>query len=709
MLDVERYLGRLEVPAYTDPGRLVVDALPALRPARRISVPDWAELPEGRKIRTATYTGPWRNSFAPYMTEPARMTTSRKYRAVCFVGPARTVKTDALVLNVIGHRVVNMPRSMKIICPTETAAKQFSREKVSPMIRATPAVSERFAKVRNADTLHDKLFEGGMSLRIAWPVIGELSMLDIADVLVTDYDRIANAENVDGEGSLFELALKRTQNFGSLGMAIFESSPGRPITDTEWKASTPHEAPPCTGILSIFNRGTRGKYYWQCPHCHEPFEPVMSALRFEKKASPGESAKTAAMVCPHGHVIGPDRKIELNQAGFWLHETNDGQLAEIDDPAVRDTDVVSYWGEGPIAAIQSWQQLVLLEEQAREEYERTGDEGSLKATVTLDGGRPYMPKSISVGDGVEETALKGMAKDYPLAIAPAGARFLIVAIDVQAHRFVVHVEAYGVGLERWLIDRIEIALPPEGAPGATGKRSIDPGRYGEDWAVLPPLLERAYAVAGSQYELRPRAMIVDSGGAPGVTENAYKFLRAQRKIGGGQRVYLAKGLGGLEKDRARYHAPEKILQQKRGLRSDIRLVYVGTDKLKDEVTLALTRQEPGPGAYHLSRHLDDRVFAEFCAEVRTPGGWEKRKHGIPNEALDLGCYSKALVIVLKAERIDWDRPVAWAASMPENPYANVVVANASAGAFAVAAEKPDQQRAPTPKRRARSGFVSRYR
>ncbi len=469
MLDVERYLGPLAVPSYLDPGRLVVEALPAIRPARRISVPDWAESAP-RRIRTQSYSGPWRNNFAPYMVEPARMTTSRKYRAVAFCGPARTVKTDALVLNVIGHRVCCMPRFVKVICPTREAARQFSLEKVAPMIRATPEVAERMAKVRNADNLHDKLFEGGMSLRIAWPVVGELSMVDIPDVLCTDVDRMP--DSIDGEGSIFVQALKRTQTLGSLGMAVFESSPGKPVTDADWKPSTPHEAPPCTGILSMFNVGTRGKYYWQCPTCNEPFEPLMTALRYERKGTPGETAKTVAMVCPNGHVIGPDRKAELNEAGFWLHETNDGQLAEIDDASVRDTDTVSYWCEGPVAAMQSWEQLILLEEQAREEFDRTGDEERMKATVNLDQGRPYLPKTISLGEGIDEDALKAMAKAYPLEIAPAETRFLTVAADVQSHRFVVHVHAYGAGLERWLIDRFEIAKPPADAPGADKRRLI---------------------------------------------------------------------------------------------------------------------------------------------------------------------------------------------------------------------------------------------
>lgn len=701
MLDVERYLGPLAVPSYVDPGALLVGALPALRPPRRITVPDWAEQ-EPRRISTPSYSGRWRNSFAPYMVEPARMTTSRRYRAVCFVGPARAVKSDALVMNVVGHRVVCMPRFVKIICPTQDAARQFSREKIAPMIRATPGVRDRLAKVRNADNLHDKLFEGGMSLRIAWPVIGELSMLDIPDIIVTDYDRIEHSENIDGEGSLFDLALKRTQTFGSLGMAIFESSPGREVLDPEWEPSTPHEAPPCTGIMSIFNRGTRGKFYWQCPHCHEPFEPLVAALRWERRATPGESAKTVAMVCPHGHVIGPDRKSELNPAGFWLHETNDCELAEIDDASVRDTDTASYWCEGPVAAMQSWEQLVLRHEQALQEFERTGDEGSLKGTVTLDQGRPFLSRSVSLDDEIDAKALKALAKPYPLETAPADVRFLTVAVDVQSHRFVVHVDAWGPGLERWLIDRMEIALPPENAPGA-GKRAIDPPRYIEDWDVLPPLLERAYPVADSDFMLRPAAMIIDSGGEAGVTEKAYQFYRARRSLGNTRRVFLAKGQGGLDRDRARIGRPEKVLQKKLSHWSDIRLVYAGTDKLKDEITLGLTRSDPGPGAYHLSDRLDDRVFAEFCAETRTPKGWEKRKRGIANEALDLGVYGKALAIVMKAERIDWSKPPAWAAPMEANSFAARRVREDQTN---VAAGVTPAKKVPPVRRRRGNGFVT---
>lgn len=669
-----RFLPDIELAPFATDRDVLADALPVLTIRRRIAVPDWAE--QSRRVDVATYQGPWKNDFSPYMVEPSRQVTSRRYGAVVFVGPSRAGKSEPLILNTVGHAIDCKPRDTLVVCQTQDSAKQFSERKLAPMLRANPHLQDKLQTGRGADNIHEKKFAGGMNLQIRWPVIGYFSQNEYFTVLLTDRDRMP--DDVDGEGDPFMLARKRVQHAGSLGMVVSESSPGRLVEQDDWTASTPHEAPPCNGILSEYNLGTRGQFYWECPHCSTLFRPHFDTLHWEKKATHGESARTVFMACPHGCVIGPDRKHTLNAEGVWLHEAGDGKgLVEIGDASVRDTDVVSYWCEGPVAAMQSWEQLVLRQLQGQASFDERGDETALKATVTLDQGRPYHPSVISLGDGLDEAMLKGLAKDYPLGVAPSQTRFLTVAIDVQTHRFVVHVDAWGPGLERWLIDRIEIVKPPEEAPGGE-KRSIDPARYAEDWAVIPPLLETVYPVEGSEYGIKPAALVIDAAGAPGVTENAYRFQRAQRKAGNGRRVYLVRGQGGLERDRVRYGTPEKILQKKTAYRSDIKLIFAGTDKLKDEVTLQLTRKEAGSGAFHLSKYFDARVFAEFCAEIRTEKGWVRRKSGLANEALDLGVYGKALAIVLKGETLNWDNPPSWAANVTGNVFGVRMVAEKTA-------------------------------
>lgn len=663
----ERFLPPVPPPPFADPwDHAIGPALSVLNPARRVDVPTWAE---SRKISTASGVQDWRNDFAPYMVEPSRMATSRRYRAVGFCGPARTVKSESLILNTIGHRIDCNPRDMLVVCSTQDTAKQFSERKLAPMIRENRRLAEKQLAGRGADNIHEKRFMGNMNLQIRWPVIGYFSQNEYFDVLLTDLDRMT--DDIGGEGSAFILALKRVQHAGSQAMVIAESSPGFVVTVDDWQPTTLHEAPPCDGgILPIFNQGTRGAWYWTCPHCHEPFRPTFDRLAYDRKSTPGESARTVEMICPaNGCVIGPDRKHALNREGFWLHETADGQSAvAIDDDEVRDTDIVSYWMEGPAAALQTWQELVRVYEQARQTFEETGSDKDLKTTVFQDQGRAYLPQIRTVGDALSAETLKALAEPYPMKVAPAATRFITFQVDVQPNRFVVQADAWGPGLERWLIDRFDIHEPPAGAPGF-GERSIDPPRYYEDWSALSALIDKAYPVAGSGFALLPRAIVVDLHGAKGTTDHAYHWWRHQRKAGNSGRCYIQRGRGGTERERAVYKAPEKVQGTKKRRRSDLMVIETGTDPLKDEVIMSLTRKEAGPGKFHLPETLPASAFEEFCAEVRTNEGWRERKSGLRNESLDLSVYGKALAIVLKAERIDWKRPPMWAAPLEKNAYA----------------------------------------
>ncbi|WP_193778460.1 terminase gpA endonuclease subunit, partial [Pseudovibrio sp. WM33] len=124
-----------------------------------------------------------------------------------------------------------------------------------------------------------------------------------------------------------------------------------------------------------------------------------------------------------------------------------------------------------------------------------------------------------------------------------------------------------------------------------------------------------------------------------------------------------------DRDRAKEVTPEKEEGKRVKKRSDLRIVRVGTWRLKSEITASLAREDPGADAYHLTRNLPSEVFEEFCAERRTPKGWVLRKGRKRNEALDLGVYGLALVLVLRAEKINWKRPPIWARRMETNSFA----------------------------------------
>ncbi|MDT9445829.1 phage terminase large subunit family protein [Escherichia coli] len=224
---------------------------------------------------------PWDPELTPYIIEPMNCLASREYDAVIFVGPARTGKTIGLIDGWIVYTIVCDPSDMLVVQMTEDKAREHSKKRLDRTFRSSAAVKKRMSPRRNDNNVHDKTFRDGSFLKIGWPSVNIMSSSDYRFVALTDYDRFP--ENIDSEGDGFSLASKRTTTFMSAGMTLVESSPGRDICDSKWRRKSPHEAPPTTGILSLYNRGDRRRWYWSCPHCGEYFQPedIASAVALE--------------------------------------------------------------------------------------------------------------------------------------------------------------------------------------------------------------------------------------------------------------------------------------------------------------------------------------------------------------------------------------------------------------------------------------------
>lgn len=654
-----------KLPSFCDPRSPLRDALPVLRSPTRITPSDAAT--RYRRVQVDGLWRPWRNDVAPYMVEPTDMTISRRFNALVFVGPARSSKTESLIMNTIAHRVTCRPENALIVHMNKDSARDFSQEKLDVFIRHSPHVVGHLGTRAGDNNIFDKRFTG-MRLSIGWPVISKLSARDLPLVMFSDFDRMDS--DIGGEGSPFLLGRKRTETFGSRGMTIIETSPGRPILDEAWKPTTLHEAPPTTGALDIYNEGTRGRLYWTCPDCGEQFEPTFDRLDFPDKVPAAEAAAAVTLPCPGcGVAHGPEDQADLNRSAVWLHETADGKGAvPVDHPDVRQTPIVSYWMQGPAAAFTNWRDLVRRYVSAKESFDRTGEEESLKTTVNTDLGQPYLPTLRAGAVDINIQALKDKAEPYRLGIAPEGTRFITTAVDVQAARFVVQVEAWGPDMERWLIDRFDLHEPPSDAPMAA-RRVIDPPGYVEDWKVLRELWDRVYPVTGLDFGLRPVLIVIDSQGAAGTTTNAYDFWRDCKRDGFGAVFHLLRG-DPRQKRKVWRKYPESS-NQKDAVASDVPILFVSPNPLKDSVSASLIRTASGPFAYHLPSGLSDDVLREFTAERRTEKGWEVKAGHRRNESLDLAVYNLAAAMAIRAQNVeDWSAPPAWGLPPDQgNPFA----------------------------------------
>lgn len=660
------------LPPYADPRAALKLALPAWRPAERISVTEAAE--KYMRVNVSGQWQPFRRDVTPYMVEPTDMIASRAYRGLSFCGPSQSGKTQMLQ-SALAYTIAADPGRIAIFQMTREAAAEFERNKISPMVRNSPELRQRQAKGRGSDNIYQKLFTGGTQLSLDWPTITKLSSATIRLVLGTDYDHFP--ESIDGEGDAYSLMRARARTFLSRGMVVVESSPGAPLKDENWRPLTPHDCPPVNyGVLALYPHGTRGRWYWPCPNCEGEFEPSFRRLRYPESGDPMEAGEAARMGCPHcGMEFGHELKRELNASGRWLHESFDldsrGQprLVPIESGRVRRSDMLSYWLDGTAAAFSSWKELVTSYRQAVQAFEMTGDEEKLKTVMNTGFAQPHFPRSARSDLEITVQGLRDRARgrDLPKGIAPDWTRYITVSIDVQGTRFVVGATAWGENGRHQPIDRFDLITPPDG----NAERALKPFENAGDWQVLVALADRSWPVAGTASEIKAMSLAIDMHGGGATTDNAYRFYRGRRRAGQGGRWYLTRGEGGLDRtDRVWLKAPESASQKakRRRVAKDVEILFMAVDKLKDAVAASLHTDQAEANACLIPEWMEEDHLIEFTAERRGDKGWTKRPGMVRNESLDHLVQARAQHIIKGGEKIVWSEPPIWAVWSEENPW-----------------------------------------
>lgn len=618
------------------------------------------------------------------MVQPMNMVTSRSKKGVIMVAPAQSGKTQGLILNAAAYSIKVDPMDTIIYSPTQAAARDFSTRRIDRMHRMSEELGAMMLSSRDADNKFDKQYTSGMILTLSWPSVTELAGRPIPRVLITDFDRIE--DDIGGDGNAYDLGSKRTTTFGSFAMTVAESSPSRPVKDPKWVRSSPHEAPPCEGILGLYNRGDKRRLYWQCPNCRSFFEGNFKMLTWDKLKNDLDAADTVRMICPHidcKKAIYPDDRAQMLRTAVWLC---DGQGVDEDGNILGDeprSDIASYWLNGVAAAFQTWPELVLAFIRADRHYDKTGDEKPLTKFYNNDLAEPYIPKAMEslrlpealqaraedIGGGgfdpeTGEELEKSVAEDV---------RFLVAQIDVGKNLFVVQVHGICPGdpFDMIVVDRFSIRLNEQGRLDTDGQVAwIRPGTYLDDWDLIESkVMAKSYPLAdGSGRRMRIKYTVCDSGGEEGVTGMAYNFFRKMRTAGNAGRFMLIKGdpKPGAPMTRIVYPNSNDS-KNKAAAQGDIPVMMFASNQIKDMLSNRLDCLIPGKGMLRFPKWLPDWFYAELCVEMRTDKGWMRPPHS-RNEAWDLAYYCIGLCMspLLGIIGIDWNNPPNWAAPWATN-------------------------------------------
>ena len=132
-------------------------------PPPDLKISQWADRFRRIPPEASAEPGQWRTSRAEYQREIMDAISDPLIERVVVMTAAQVGKTEIL-LNVIGYFIDQEPSPILVLNPTLDMGLSFSKDRLAPMIRDTPVLSEKVKDPRSRDsgnTLMHKKFVGG--------------------------------------------------------------------------------------------------------------------------------------------------------------------------------------------------------------------------------------------------------------------------------------------------------------------------------------------------------------------------------------------------------------------------------------------------------------------------------------------------------------------------------------------------------------------
>ena len=538
---------------------------------------------------------------------------------VVVMGASQLLKTQS-AMNWMMASVDGAAANILALMPTLDLARRLSA-RINNTIKATPKVRDLFSVPRSRhgkNTDDTKTFRGGT---VYISTAGSAANLAEIPARYGYGDEIDDWEDdLQGQGDPIEIFENRGSTYGRNRKWYYSSSPKRPAEFSK--------------IYKLFLRGNQQHYHVPCPHCQHLHELVWENVRVDADQS------RAWMVCPECGA-----EIEESHKGQMLRDKAMGGTAEwlAHAESLDDTESFTISQLYAPPGWTSWLDLARLHLQATDAL-REGDHTKMAAFWNTRLARCY-----DVAQSVTSAAkLQARAEEYPARVEPDAALVLTLTVDTQPDRLEVQIEAWGPGMEHWVVDH-EVLI---GSP-AVSPRDPESVWVKLDRIVTTPMLHSSGA------KIKISAYGIDSGGHN--TQDVYNYGTQRRHL---NCIILA---GARKPNRpiiASKPSNQDVDWGGRVRTGAAELWMVGTDVAKDYLFNRID-VTTGPGAMHWHHKMPDEWFEQMCSERLAPvmrNGqkikiWRKLNDHARNEALDLSVYGLALAHKLRLHtwsHADWE-------------------------------------------------------
>ena len=613
-------------------------------------MPDWADTYRRLAKEAGSNSGRWRTRTVEVARGLMLSATEPGVHVITGMVCTQLLKT-AFLENLVGYFAHLDPGPSLLVQPKEDAAEQFSKERITPMIRATPVLRGLIGsgKTRNADeTLLYKAFPGGFLALAGAGSPDNLARRPVARVYYDEVDKYP----ITREGNPIALGDERMATFANW-LSVRVCSPtieGESLIEASWLEGDQRQA-------SV-----------KCPHCgHRQFLDFFRHVHWEKDETTGEHRPATAQIhceaCGGGWSEG--QRLMALQTTRWHQTRAFACCGKRHDPL---EDYARAWAEpdpspnapDPVGMVWDWwegDRWAVYRAKCSDcgRWAVPNEHASFTASklfspwpkdappkiaakwiaakddtdkrVTFDNtqlGRPH--RRASSKDIAAET-LAQRAETWAGDV-PEGVGVITFGMDVQDDRGEIEFVGWGRNEESWSLAYVVV----DGDPATEGF-----------WKRVDAEIMRRFARADGR-QFIASAGCIDSGGHH--TQSVYAFAKARL----GRNVWAIKGQSAKNGERSPVWPTARPSARNR---SKFRPVIIGTNAAKDSIRNRLALAEPGAGYMHFKADRDLGWYSQLTAErliTKVVAGrrftvWELPK-GRANEALDCRVYAYAALMGL---------------------------------------------------------------
>jgi phage terminase large subunit GpA-like protein len=460
-------------------------AFSAWAPPPKLTISEWADTYRRLSPESAAEPGNWLTSRAEYQRGIMDAISDPLAETVVLMTSSQVGKTEILN-NVVGYYIHQDPAPILNIQPTLEMAKTWSKDRLAPMLRDTPALRGKVREPRERDsgnTVIHKIFPGGHISMAGANSAASLASRPIRVLLADEVDRYPASAGTGGkatEGDPVRLGVKRTTAFWNRKI-VLASTPtikGSSRIEAEWDLSD------------------QRRFFVPCPHCS-----AMHYLKWAQVRWPtGEPTKAAYSCEECGADWTEGQRLSAIRHGEW-RATAKGNGRVV---GFHLNEIYSPWSTPAKMALDF--------------VEAKGDPEKVKTFVNTSLGESWEQDA----EKVDAQAVVSRLEEWGAPRAPNDVLVVTVGVDTQDDRLELERVGWGPGEESWSLDH-QILYGDPSAPDL--------------WNELDAyLLTPTYRLDGTR--LPVHAAAIDSGGH--YTQQVYKFANARLR----RRVYAVKGIGG---------------------------------------------------------------------------------------------------------------------------------------------------------------------